>query len=249
LLPAARTPGPAAFTLVELLVVVGIVAVLLAVLLPCVAAAREHGRRVVCCGNLRQLATAFMTYRADNRRYPDASTSSAQSPTDWIHWQAGRDWGESPLVPYLGGFPPVLARCPTDDPDDRRPPVGGPWVEQYHYSYSFNHELQWYTHPHAWQTGERSASEKVLLIDEDEATVDDGQFITYLGPYGYYENTLANRHDRSRHAGWRRWSDATRQDLERRFDRFDRGNVAFVDGHVDFVTRQYTWDLRHLYPN
>ena len=85
--------------------------------------------------------------------------------------------------------------------------------------------------------------------DEDEATVDDGLFITYLGPFGYYENTLANRHDRSRHAGWRLWSDAKRQDLEHRPDRFDRGNVAFIDGHVDLVTRQYTWDIKHLYPN
>jgi len=239
---------PAAFTLVELLVVVAIVAVLIAVLLPCLAAAREQARRVQCCSNLRQLGIAFMLYREHNRRYPEASMGSAPSPSDWIHWQAGRDWGESPLVPYLGGFPPSLARCPSDQTDDRRTPVGGPWVEEYRYSYSVNHELLWQLN-NPYQTGERSASEKVLLLDEDEATVDDGLFITYLGPFGYYENTLANRHDRSRHAGWRLWSDAKRQDLEHRPDRFDRGNVAFIDGHVDLVTRQYTWDIKHLYPN
>ena len=236
-----------AFTLVELLVVIGIVAVLIALLLPALGRARENARRVQCASNLRQLAAAFTAYHTDHRRYPLASMGTAEHEADWIHWQATRDLRESAIARYLGGMEPALVRCPSDDPENRRPPVGGPWVEQYPYSYSLNR--QW-TILRQYATGVRSAAEKILLVDEDEATVDDGDFVTYMsGPFGYYENTLANRHDARRHAGWRNWTDAVRQDHSRRRDRFDRGNVAFVDGHVDFVTREYTWHLRHLYPN
>lgn len=54
-----------AFTLVELLVVVAIVAVLAALLMPALARGLEEGRRVQCLGNLRQLAVAAHSY-ADN---------------------------------------------------------------------------------------------------------------------------------------------------------------------------------------
>ncbi|MBX7167741.1 MAG: DUF1559 domain-containing protein [Pirellulales bacterium] len=52
------TTRPSAFTLVELLIVIGIVAALAAIALPAVQAAREAGRRTQCQNNLRQLAVA-----------------------------------------------------------------------------------------------------------------------------------------------------------------------------------------------
>lgn len=56
-----------AFTLVELLVVLGIIAVLLAILLPVISRARRAAQSVACLSNLRQLATAFNLYVNDNR--------------------------------------------------------------------------------------------------------------------------------------------------------------------------------------
>jgi prepilin-type N-terminal cleavage/methylation domain-containing protein/prepilin-type processing-associated H-X9-DG protein len=56
-----------AFTLVELLVVVGIIAVLIAMLLPALNSAREQSRRTVCLSNLRQLYTYLRMYGAQNR--------------------------------------------------------------------------------------------------------------------------------------------------------------------------------------
>jgi prepilin-type processing-associated H-X9-DG protein/prepilin-type N-terminal cleavage/methylation domain-containing protein len=51
-----------AFTLVELLVVVGIISVLMAVMLPSLSKARAAGKRVLCLSNLRQMVIAAQTY-------------------------------------------------------------------------------------------------------------------------------------------------------------------------------------------
>jgi len=58
---------PSAFTLVELLIVIAILAILTAVLLPSLHNARLDSRRAVCLSNLRQLGLATNYYLADNR--------------------------------------------------------------------------------------------------------------------------------------------------------------------------------------
>jgi prepilin-type N-terminal cleavage/methylation domain-containing protein len=59
-----RTRG---FSLVELLVVVGIIALLIGILLPSLSRAREASRRAECLSNLRQVGIAFRFYALDNR--------------------------------------------------------------------------------------------------------------------------------------------------------------------------------------
>ena len=54
------------FTLVELLVVIGIIALLMAILLPGLNTMRELGRRAVCMSNLMQLSLAWVTYAGEN---------------------------------------------------------------------------------------------------------------------------------------------------------------------------------------
>jgi prepilin-type N-terminal cleavage/methylation domain-containing protein len=80
-----RAPG---FTLIELLVVIGVIALLIAMLMPVLSKARRSAHRVSCLSNLRQVTMAFHLYAGDNRqRFPDPAAAS-------------QTW-ESLLRPYL----------------------------------------------------------------------------------------------------------------------------------------------------
>ena len=62
--------GMKAFTLVELLVVISIIALLLAVLMPALQKARDQANRLVCKANQHQVSIAFFSYATDNKKYP-----------------------------------------------------------------------------------------------------------------------------------------------------------------------------------
>ena len=93
---SGRRRSRLAFTLVELLVVIGIIAVLVAILLPTLNRAREAGRRVQCLSNLKQISNATIAYCNDNNgSYPGRAGQGTDAIFDgdpkrnwgWIAWR------------------------------------------------------------------------------------------------------------------------------------------------------------------
>ena len=109
-----------AFTLVELLVVIAVIALLMAILLPALTKAREQGKRIVCLSNLRQLTVAWTAY--------------AQMNSEKLV-------NGAPIAP--GDSPPAGAQCPPapaglDNKTRAMPPPSTNW------SYSLHiNELPW----------------------------------------------------------------------------------------------------------
>jgi prepilin-type N-terminal cleavage/methylation domain-containing protein/prepilin-type processing-associated H-X9-DG protein len=106
------------FTLVELLVVIGIIALLIGILLPTLGRAKEQANRTVCLANLRQLGVAMNMYTQANNGYLPTSawalyySSQASNDAigvDWIGWPGNwRTLDGCALAPYLGKPNPQL---------------------------------------------------------------------------------------------------------------------------------------------
>lgn len=109
---------PHAFTIVELLVVVSIIAVLIAVLLPALGRAREVATNVACMNHLKQLGLTATYYASDNRDYlPIAYDITLPAPTLSVYWyqKLGAVLGAKP-APYMlgdGKGPERIFVCPA----------------------------------------------------------------------------------------------------------------------------------------
>jgi len=183
------------FTLVELLVVIGIIALLISILLPAFNKARAAANRTACMSNIKQLGTGVLMYTQDHGGlFPTCSYSAdgiayMEYPDDWIHWQQDRQLSNSAIAKYVSGSSAKnangeagaserfkqLLRCPSDQFNGRkaRPGAGqGPYL----YSYNMNdstarNEIPYNTRFRTKINQWRATSKKILLTESDEKLV------------------------------------------------------------------------------
>ena len=106
-------PHRRGFTLIELLVVLGVIALLMAILVPAVQAARGAALRMSCASNLRQIGTAIANYESAFGFYPMGVIHRYQL-LPYLDQQALYDlpWQMVNLADPDSFYNPILGRCP-----------------------------------------------------------------------------------------------------------------------------------------
>jgi prepilin-type processing-associated H-X9-DG protein/prepilin-type N-terminal cleavage/methylation domain-containing protein len=108
------------FTLLELLVVIGVIAILVALLVPALGVARQQGQSIYCQNNLRQLVTASLAYAQDWGGYwPPASVDILRYNLNRWHGTRAKisdpfNFSGSCLLPYLKVS--AIRACPNFQP-------------------------------------------------------------------------------------------------------------------------------------
>jgi prepilin-type processing-associated H-X9-DG protein/prepilin-type N-terminal cleavage/methylation domain-containing protein len=231
----------AAFSLVELLVVIGILAVLMGLLIPVLGKARAAGSSTLCQSNLRQLQHAALEYSVDNRGYlPPAHFDFF---TKNLHrWHGTRptmedpfDFTFSPLKPYLQKG--VIKQCPSFEASA----TGG--FEQSAGGYGYNDHylgssMEVSVGPMNYLKFEAlyvNSPAKMAMIARPADTImftDAAMASPDLIEYSFVEPPLASGYPTApsihfRHAG--------------------RANVAWVDGHVTSQLMEWTYPGPNVY--
>ena len=141
------------FTLIELLVVIAIIAILVAMLLPSLAKAKERGRRAVCMSNLRQIYIGAAVY-ADSF---DGWLPAAPTVDDWGNGASG----DQVCIPNFRGYPncpmgwysfiynsAIIPLSVCGCPSQYYPIYGAPGFYSLSYGYRYNdHDIT------VWETG------------------------------------------------------------------------------------------------
>jgi prepilin-type N-terminal cleavage/methylation domain-containing protein/prepilin-type processing-associated H-X9-DG protein len=223
-----------AFSLIELLVVMAVIAILASLLLPSLSSAQAKGRQVACLNNLRQLQLGWTMYLGDhNNTMPENKMTGTgllgcvSTTNSWVtgNAQASAD----PLLIKQGSIYPYtpntqVYRCPTD----RSTLFGASTPRERSYSMDayLNGGLDvriygGYLPGNVVRYSELlpSPSKIFVLLDETEAIIDDGVFLLYRDPADFWQNGPSHRHSQG-------------------------ANLSFADGHCERWKWRYPNDIQ-----
>jgi prepilin-type N-terminal cleavage/methylation domain-containing protein len=195
--PGRRRPR-AGFTLAEMLIVIGIIAVLAGLLLTVRSRASDQARSAQCMNNLRQIGMAMTLYaQGNNQAFPFSShfNTPADPPlpagedrkSDWVHFRAAENdlqkkVNASAIASYAKVKGPALIdmmRCPADDVETHQT---NPTAK---FPYRFSYAMNLYMASDDMGKGlNRGATprvtaisrpgEKILVVEENSGTINDG---------------------------------------------------------------------------
>lgn len=241
----------AGFTLVELLVVISIVVLLIAILLPALAKAREAGQTVRCLSNMRQLTMVGILYWQDNNDFcvpivkdpanPNAYTGVVIPGARWAEW-ADRTYA------YLGSVDAM--NCPTQNAISGSTSVNM-LMSCYVYSWSATYGASVSNGSLLKSIVFRKPSDKIYFADSGyypgyngtEAREKFSPFMGYSGENIGTSYTNANRTSPST----RHNSSRSRVDLPGQGPSSPAGyNAGFFDGHAKYMDWKTTFPMRAL---
>lgn len=214
-----------AFTLIDLLVVIAIIAILASLLLPALSLAKQRGKSAACLSNLRQMAIAATVYVADHEdSYPVAYYTAVVDGVNISYaWDLTTVMGNPPaVVPGLlwqGKGPEQIQQCPsfTGKANWLINPYTG-----YNYNTSFIGHGQFESIPEPAKNGAVKRPQATVLFGDGQYTAGADKFMRAPFPNpgdaafrGRSAGTQGFRHNR-------------------------RSNAAFCDGHAESLHACYT---------
>ena len=277
--PNRRRPaGAGAFTLLEVLIVVGVIALLATILLTAISKARESSRRVSCLNNVQNVARAIISYTADNENaFPASASITTANDADWVWWQTNRidQIGAHGIGKLLGNLDSrsqtglAALRCPADSrlaSGGYLDAVAGSGPPGYPFSYVINglmcagapdfganRPANLPSNPSARSmTAVKDAANKILVFEEDARTIDDGNGI--LIPNNEFTNLISLRHEGFDGLDKTDAKDPVKATAASPTQLIvsnpgKSGNVAFCDGHAEAVSRTLAHSKDHWAPD
>jgi len=211
-----------AFTLIELLIVIAIIAIVAAMLLPALARSKATAQRIKCVSNLHQLGLATQMYWSDNAencfRYTSGMTNGGQ--LFWFGWMEGTQAaeGERQFDPTTGALWPYLEGRGVELCPSLNYALGQLKLKAKGAAYGYGYNLQLSTTP----SKPPMPVAKISCTSDTVLLADAAQVNTFQAPASPENPMLEEFY----------YISTNRTEATAHFRHAQKASVVFADGHV-----------------